>query len=38
VKALLGQGFRFVTVPELMRLGYDHQSVPAGPREGESMP
>lgn len=38
VKALLDQGFRFVTVPELMRLGYDHDSVPPGPREGESMP
>ena len=38
VKALLQRGYRFVTVPELMRLGYDHESVPAGPREGESMP
>jgi peptidoglycan/xylan/chitin deacetylase (PgdA/CDA1 family) len=38
VRALLDKGFRFVTVPELMRLGYDHESVPAGPREGESMP
>jgi peptidoglycan/xylan/chitin deacetylase (PgdA/CDA1 family) len=38
VQALLAQGFRFVTVPELMRLGYDLNSVPPGPREGESMP
>jgi peptidoglycan/xylan/chitin deacetylase (PgdA/CDA1 family) len=38
VKALLARGYRFVTVPELIRLGYDHESVPAGPREGESMP
>ncbi|HKW44587.1 MAG TPA: polysaccharide deacetylase family protein [Candidatus Eremiobacteraceae bacterium] len=38
VQDLLDQGYRFVTVPELMRLGYDHESVPAGPREGESMP
>jgi peptidoglycan/xylan/chitin deacetylase (PgdA/CDA1 family) len=35
---LLAQGYRFVTVPELIRLGYDHESVPAGPREGERMP
>jgi peptidoglycan/xylan/chitin deacetylase (PgdA/CDA1 family) len=38
VKALLNEGYRFVTVPELMRLGYDHESVPAGPREGEAVP
>jgi peptidoglycan/xylan/chitin deacetylase (PgdA/CDA1 family) len=38
VKALLSQGYSFVTVPELIRLGYDHESVPAGPREGEGVP
>jgi peptidoglycan-N-acetylglucosamine deacetylase len=38
VTALLNEGYRFVTVPELIRLGYDHQSVPEGPREGEGVP
>ena len=38
VKALLSEGYSFVTVPELIRLGYDHESVPAGPREGEGVP
>ena len=38
VESLKQQGYSFVTVPELLRLGYDHESVPAGPREGEGMP